>query len=397
MKNIALFILTSVFLISSCKKESIKELPAFADYSYSVSNYYNVSFVNKSKNATVYTWDFGDGSALLTEMNPTHTYSIGGTYKVTLNATGVGGENSYYKIITINTPPLLPVANFIYTGAGKPAPCIVSFNNTSQNSTTYSWDFGDNGTSTGINPTHTYAAGGTYTVTLISSGPGGSNTIQKSINILNPIAPIASYTYTGAGNFAPCVVSFNNTSQNAISYSWSFGDGSTSILKNPSHTYTTGGVFTVALTATGPGGSNTTSQTVNILMPPTKVIISKVTIVSVPFTDSYGAGYDYYNGPDLYYDILNASGSIISSKSSSYYSDAASSNLPISWSYSPPNLSVTLLSSPISVSIYDHDSPDADDYMGSCGSIYLNSYPNYPSSITKTQGSVTITLDVTWQ
>lgn len=81
-------------------------------------------------------------------------------------------------------PTPTPVAGFNYDGAGEYAPCTVLFTNTSTNSSSFSWDFGDNGTSTEKNPSHTFQQGGTYTVTLKALGTGGENSTSKTINIL---------------------------------------------------------------------------------------------------------------------------------------------------------------------------------------------------------------------
>ncbi|HNG84150.1 MAG TPA: PKD domain-containing protein, partial [Bacteroidia bacterium] len=88
--------------------------------------------------------------------------------------------------------------------------------------------------------------------------------------------PVASFTYSGAGVQAPATVTFTNSSTNATSYSWDFGDNGTSTDKDPQHTYTSGGVYTVQLTVTGAGGTNSISKTVNIQNTPTTCKITSV-------------------------------------------------------------------------------------------------------------------------
>jgi FOG: PKD repeat len=76
-----------------------------------------------------------------------------------------------------------------------------------------------------------------------------------------PSAPVANFTATPLSGTAPLTVQFNDTSTGSpTSWSWSFGDGGTSIGQNPSHTYSTAGTYTVNLTATNAGGSNTTAK-----------------------------------------------------------------------------------------------------------------------------------------
>ncbi len=64
-----------------------------------------IVFTNTSANAVSYTWDFGDGSGLVTEPSPTHTYATAGTYTVTLTATGVtGSADAVQKTMTLTIP-----------------------------------------------------------------------------------------------------------------------------------------------------------------------------------------------------------------------------------------------------------------------------------------------------
>lgn len=77
-----------------------------------------------------------------------------------------------------------PIADFTYTGADAKAPATVVFANVSINAETYLWEFGDGDTSTAKNPSHAYQAGGDYTVKLTATGPGGTHSVSKKLNIL---------------------------------------------------------------------------------------------------------------------------------------------------------------------------------------------------------------------
>ncbi len=169
------------------------------------------------------------------------------------------------------TPPQ-PTADFSYTGGGCTAPCAVLFDNKSKDATSFSWDFGDGTTSTETNPTKSYNVGGTYTVKLTAKGKGGTASTSKQLLIQKSTQsqlPTANFTFSGGNCTAPCNVNFSNTSSNATTYEWDFGDGSTSTLENPSHTYTTGGVFSVKLKATNAAGDNQITKTVTITEPST--------------------------------------------------------------------------------------------------------------------------------
>jgi len=156
-----------------------------------------------------------------------------------------------------------PIASFTFIGTNNfHAPTTVTFTNTSQNASTYSWDFGYQGqTSTEVNPTFTYPGEGNYTVRLASTGEGGSNWITQNIAVGPDITPIADFGFNATnGQEAPTTVNFINTSQNADTYAWDFGNGETGTEADPSVTYTEAGTYPVSLIVTGQGGTASTSQ-----------------------------------------------------------------------------------------------------------------------------------------
>jgi Zn-dependent metalloprotease len=79
--------------------------------------------------------------------------------------------------ITVTCPP--PVADFIGSPTSGEAPLTVNFTDQSVGATSWLWDFGDTGTSTARNPSHTYTSPGTYTVTLTATNSQGSDTETK--------------------------------------------------------------------------------------------------------------------------------------------------------------------------------------------------------------------------
>jgi PKD repeat protein len=191
MKN-KLKLLTTIlilFQITSCSKKDDDQNPTpaapVANFTYTgagVPAPATVNFTNTSTNATSYSWDFGDNSTS-TETNPSHTYLTGGVFTVNLTATGQGGSNSISKTVNIQNPAG-PIANFNFSNGGCQAPCIVSFTDASTGATSWNWDFGNGQTSTMQNPSVTYNTGGNYTVQLTVSGPTGSNSTSKSVNIV---------------------------------------------------------------------------------------------------------------------------------------------------------------------------------------------------------------------
>ncbi|MFZ4400279.1 MAG: PKD domain-containing protein [Bacteroidales bacterium] len=209
--------------------------------------------------------------------------------------------------------------------------------------------------------------------------------------------PIANFTYTKSSQNAPSVVTFTNTSLNASSYSWNFGDGSTSNLDNPTHTFTQSGVFNITLNATGSGGTNTITQTINIDVAFTKAFIKKITILNLPFINSSGAGWDPSSGPDVYYKITDINNVILWALSTSNRNDDVTpSMLPISWVYPAPYWQIPDINEPIFIDLFDYETIGNDEYMGYCGGFKLSDYKTYPPSITVTANGITATLDIQW-
>jgi PKD repeat protein len=130
--------------------------------------------------------------------------------------------------------------------------------NSTNSPTSWYWYFGDGGTSTDQNPVYEFTEAGTWTVQLTATNDAGSNTstLSSYITATTLYSPVASFTSDVASGTTPLAVQFTDTStRSPTSWLWSFGDGYTSTLQNPSHTYTGTGSYTVTLTATNAAGS----------------------------------------------------------------------------------------------------------------------------------------------
>lgn len=192
-----------------------------------------------------YSWNFGDGSTPSTDTNPSHVYALNGTYTVTLTTTSDDGcEDVSTQSVNVHaSPTALFSANTVCEGT------TTTFTNLSTGSGTlsYSWDFGDlSAPSTDANPTHTYATSGTYTVALTVTNTNLCEevyTTQVTVNTL----PAVDFTFSNVCEGTP--VAFTNTSTTGTN-SWDFGDLASSTLANPSHTYSTFGMYDVTLTVT---------------------------------------------------------------------------------------------------------------------------------------------------
>jgi CSLREA domain-containing protein len=124
---------------------------------------------------------------------------------------------------------------------------------------TCTWDFSDGATSDECGDTmHIYTTAGVYSVSLTISGPGGTDTMMKTdyLTVYQPV--VANFSGDPISGPVPLQVTFTNLSTGDYdTCSWTFGDGGNStVCANPSHVYNTPGVYAVALTVSGPGGSD---------------------------------------------------------------------------------------------------------------------------------------------
>ena len=215
-----------------------------------------VKFINTSRYANRYMWDFGDNTTS-TAKNPGHFYTTPGSYTVKMAAKGPGGYDMVVKgnIISVTTPPL--VANFYADPVEGNGPLDVRFtDNSSGTITSRLWHFGDGTTSTDQDPDHTYAASGSYPVSLTITGTGGTaRHVKPNYIVVKDDAPVAGFSASATGITAGETVDFTNQSTGTVtSRLWNFGDGGNSTGQNPSHTYHASGTYTVGLIVRGPGG-----------------------------------------------------------------------------------------------------------------------------------------------
>jgi len=108
---------------------------------------------------------------------------------------------------------------------------------------------------------------GGYKVVYFAFGFEGINAANDRLAVLDNVltwfsgTPTANFSATPVSGTAPLTVTFSNQSINATDYVWTFGDNITGTVVSPTHTYTQAGVYTVSLTATGPGGSSVITAT----------------------------------------------------------------------------------------------------------------------------------------
>ncbi len=264
-----------------------------------------IRFINQSSgNITNFSWAFGDGGSSA-EANPVYTFRSPGVFYVTLKVTGPGGSSNVTQQINVQSPSA-PIAAFTQDTTSGPSPLTVKFTNQSTGIiTSYNWAFGDGTTSLDPNPTHQFVAVGTYNVILSLVGPGGTSFVTRKITVQDPVVPppVAAFTPDKTSGNIPLTVQFSNQSSgNITNYNWDFGDGQTSVDKNPVHTFITAGDFTVKLTAIGPGGQNVAQTKITAIKPPdapvaafTQSTASGDAPLTVQFTNQSSGNITAYN------------------------------------------------------------------------------------------------------
>jgi PKD repeat protein len=163
-----------------------------------------------------------------------------------------GIDNPFNQQVPVN-------ASFIVAPRRGTEPLTVQFTNQSTGDITkYTWDFGDESTSTAKDPdNHTFNDSGIYNVTLTVFGPDGSDARHTTTITVTAPPPVASFSAKPTSGTAPLTVQFTNQSTgNITSYSWDFGDGNSSSDQNPSYPFTSVRKYTVTLTVIGSGGSS---------------------------------------------------------------------------------------------------------------------------------------------
>ncbi len=283
-------------------------------------------------------WDFGDGSPHSYVQNPSHEYTGGGNFTVSLTVTNAYGSDTETKTSYIHVDEA-PTAAFVGDPTNGCAPLTVNFTDQSTGAvTSWDWDFGD-GTpySGGQNPNHEYAAAGTYTVTLTVSGPCGSDDEIKTDYISVGATLIAEFSGNPTSGCEPLTVNFTDESTGEITgWDWDFGDGSPhSSDQNPTHQYTGAGDFTVTLTVTGSCGSDDEVKTnyIHVDAVPIAAFYGDPTSGDAPLTVNF---YDQSTGAVTSWDWDFGDGTPHSSEQNPGHEYADSGHYTVSLTVSGP-------------------------------------------------------------
>ncbi len=225
-----------------------------------------VSFINESsvsEGNLIYTWDFGDGSAVSNEIDPTHEYATEGTYTVTLEArNNLGGCFTVLSKEVEIFQQLTSEFEFVSVCFGEE---VVFQNNSLGTGVDFLWNFGDGNTSTFFEPQHLYESPGSYIVNLlVTSSDGCTRFSEQRVDINENPTPV--FFFDNSCELEE--VQFTNLTDESIgslTYTWDFGDGNQSTQREPVHVFEEFGIYTVSLTVVTPDNcESTVSSTIEI-------------------------------------------------------------------------------------------------------------------------------------
>ncbi len=262
-------------------------------------NPYVANFMNNTQNGVNFQWDFGNGLVSFEE-NPSSVFSnptlTDTTYTVTLTVTSPNGCSDATTGAVIVHP--VPIANFTLDEIEGCSPSPTTFTNTSEEATTFQWDYGDGNSSANGEVTHTHTFSNVsgqpvnYLVTLTAFNDAGCSAEHALPYTVFPEV-VSSFTST-EGGCSPVQAQFSNQSLGASSgFEWDFGNGQFSSLNNPSSIYinNTGQdtTYTVTLVASSIFGCTDTSEVqISVLATPIAVATIDTTLGCYPLDVVFG-------------------------------------------------------------------------------------------------------------
>jgi PKD repeat protein len=229
--------------------------------------YLDVAFTDASTDSdgtvVAWAWTFGDGGSS-TLQSPSHSYATVDTFTVMLTVTDDDGatDSVTHTVTTTEAPNQAPTAEF----SSSVTYLDVAFSDLSADTdgtvVAWAWTFGDGATSTLQSPSHSYATVDTFTVTLtVTDDDGATDSVSHTVTTTEVpnSPPTAAFTYLPTDPETGESIAFTDGSTDTdgtiVSWAWTFGDGATSTLASPTHTYTTANTYTVTLTVTDDDGA----------------------------------------------------------------------------------------------------------------------------------------------
>jgi len=284
--------------VGDCAIVETTAVPPVADFSANQTSACGSIVVQFTDNSlyspTSWLWNFGDGNTS-TAQNPTYTYSTAGIYSVSLTVTNSEGSNTETKtnyISVYENPTVVLTATPESVDVTNDGSVTVDVNG---GAIPYSYSWSNSGTGSQI----AGLSAGTYCVTVTDNN--GCSVEDCAIVTLAGVAPISDFTADQTSACGSITVNFTDNSQYyPTSWSWDFGDGETSIAQNPTHTYSTAGVYTVSLTATNVEGSSIETKTGYITVYANPTVVLTATNVSWDATNNGSVTADVSGGAEPY-------------------------------------------------------------------------------------------------
>lgn len=242
----------------------------------------DATIVGSGCTITSWHWDFGDGSTSSLQ-NPAHGFPTNGTYNVCLTVTAICNGQVCVKTICYKVPvdfcdPCDDLKPNYYVAISAKDRCTMLFTDATPVPngcviTSWFWDFGDGNTSTLQSPWHTFPGDGNYTVCLTVTMQCGKKICKETYCMKIPVegcdkqCDIKPNYYAAVSIKNHCTLLFTDASTvgsncNIVSWNWNFGDGSTSTLQNPSHSFPSDGIYNVCLTVTAWCGNQLCTETI---------------------------------------------------------------------------------------------------------------------------------------
>lgn len=255
--------------------------PAFNGSPANICMADTVFFTDMSSGGTITSWQWnfpGGNPATATVANPTVTYATPGIYPVSLTVSDGTFQSTYLDTASV-TVVSMPAAPSAISGNMAPCPFAGESYSVSNDPTVfYNWSLSSGWLGMSGSNSIFITFNDTSGTLSVNAANACGNSAPSSVNINVGADPVANFTYVNNGG----LIDFTNTSSNSTSWSWDFGDGNNATTQNPSHTYTSNGNFTVILISDNAcGGSDTTSQVINIVLVGTEQILDEFSLVRV--------------------------------------------------------------------------------------------------------------------